>query len=292
MNVYGVIILKIAVVTDSTAVISDEMKQNTHLRVLKIPVIIDGNPKYDVLPEDFYYSLIHSKKFPTTSQPSIGEAEEVYRQLAQEGYEAVISIHISSGISGFFANLAADTPFVEGIKVIPFDSRSTSLPMGIMVETVLRLIEQNKSLEYILESLNKMRQFQCIYLVVDDLHHLVRSGRLSNGTALIGSLLKIKPVLRFDDLGEIVVEEKIRTSKKAFKRVEDLIMIEKERFVQQGLKPILGVAHANDEERAQHLADHLAERSKLPVRVVDLGTVIGAHTGEKTIGMGIMLDVE
>lgn len=284
--------MKIAVVTDSTAVITDEMKHNERLRVLKVPVMIDGEPQFDVAPGEFYKRLKNAKEFPTTSQPSMGEAEEIYQELADEGYDAVISIHISSGISGFYQNLVGEAKLIESIKVIPFDSRSTSLPMGVMVETALRLIERGDSLDQVMEALEKMRQYQCIYLVVDDLHHLVRSGRLSNGSALIGSLLKIKPVLRFDEHGDIVVFEKIRTAKKAYRRVEDLVIEEKNYYEAHGLKPILGIAHADYEDKAFELADHLSERSGLPVRVVDLGTVIGTHTGAKTIGMGIMLDVE
>lgn len=284
--------MQIAVVTDSTAVITDEMKCNDRLRILKIPVVIDGEPQFDVAPSDFYKRLNAAKEFPKTSQPSIGEAEAIYQELAQDGYDTVISIHISSGISGFYQNLVGEANLIDTIKVYPFDSHSTSLPMGVMVETALRLIERGDTVEQILAALEKMRRYQCIYLVVDDLHHLVRSGRLSNGSALIGSLLKIKPVLRFDEHGNIVVFEKIRTAKKAYRRIEDLIIEEKNYYEAHGLKPILGIAHADYEEKALELADHLSERSHLPVRVVDLGTVIGTHTGSKTIGMGIMLDIE
>lgn len=284
--------MKIAVVTDSTAMITDEMRAYPNLRILQVPVMIEGEAQFNVEPEEFYQRLRDAKEFPTTSQPSMGEALEIYDKLAKDGYEAVISIHISSGISGFYQNLAGEANLIENIQVIPFDSKSTSLPMGVMVKSALHLIEQGLPLTEIMEKLDLMRKYQCIYLVVDDLHHLVRSGRLSNGSALIGSLLKIKPVLRFDEFGNIVVAEKIRTAKKAYRRVEDLIVDEMNYYLSKDLKPILGIAHANHEDKAFELANHLAERTGRDVRVVDLGTVIGTHTGEKTIGMGIMLDVE
>ncbi len=283
--------MKIAIVTDSTAVLAEETMKADFLRVLNIPVIIDGVPQYDVPADEFYQRLNNAKEFPTTSQPSLGETLEVYEGLRDAGYDTVISIHISSGISGFFNTLSGIVSDVEGIRVIPFDSRSTSLPMGVMVDTAVELVKQGKDAEDILSALEQMREAQCIYLVVDDLHHLVRSGRLSNGAAIIGSLLKIKPILKFDDSGHIVVSEKIRTAKKAYRRTEELVQEELDFYQTQHWAPTLGIAHAGYEDKANELAEELSKKTGMPVRVVDLGTVIGTHTGAKTIGMGVMLDV-
>lgn len=282
--------MKIAIVTDSTAVLSKETEESDVLRVLNIPVIIDGVPQFNVPADEFYRRLNESKEFPTTSQPSLGETLEVYNQLKEEGYDAVISIHISSGISGFFNTLSGIVRDIEGINIIPFDSRSTSLPMGVMVDAAVSLVKMGKSVDEILAILERMREAQCIYLVVDDLHHLVRSGRLSNGAAIIGSLLKIKPILKFDESGHIVVSEKIRTAKKAYRRTEELVQEEIEFYHTQGWKPMLGIAHAGYEDKANELAEELSAKTEMPVRVVDLGTVIGTHTGAKTVGMGVMLD--
>lgn len=284
--------MKIAIVTDSTAVVADKYKQKENLAFLKIPVIIDGKAQFDLDSDTFYQHIAEAKEFPTTSQPSIGETLETYEYLIQKGYTHIISIHLSGGISGFYQNLVGITSSIEDATIIPFDSHIASLPLGIMVETALDLIDEGKDVGAILEALERMRDAQQIYLVVDDLHHLVRSGRLSNGAAIIGSLLKIKPILEFDKKGNIVVFEKVRTAKRAYRRVEDLLLEKIETYKANDQAFYLGIAHAGYKEKAMELAEELSSRAHVPVRVADLGSAIGVHTGVRTIGMGIMLDVK
>lgn len=283
--------MKIAIVTDSTASLSKSVKEDQDLRVIQVPVIIDGVPQYNVPADIFYQRLSEAKNFPTTSQPSIGETLELYQSLVDEGYTHVIAIHITSGISGYIQTVQSLVNEVKDLHIIPFDSGITSLPMGIMVETALSLVHQGKTSEEIIEALNKMRAVQEIYLVVDDLHHLVRGGRLSNGTAMLGSLLKIKPILKFDENGNIVLYKKVRTAKKSYHETIELIKEDLSFYKTQHFQPILGIAHAGYKDKAQELAQELSKQTGLEVRVADLGTVIGAHTGAKTIGMGIMLNV-
>lgn len=284
--------MKIAIVTDSTAVVADKYKQKENLAFLKIPVIIDGKAQFDLDSDTFYQHIAEAKEFPTTSQPSIGETLETYEYLIQKGYTHIISIHLSGGISGFYQNLVGITSSIEDATIIPFDSHIASLPLGIMVETALDLIDEGKDVGAILEALERMRDAQQIYLVVDDLHHLVRSGRLSNGAAIIGSLLKIKPILEFDKKGNIVVFEKVRTAKRAYRRVEELLLEKIETYKANDQAFYLGIAHAGYKEKAMELAEELSSRAHVPVRVADLGSAIGVHTGARTIGMGIMLDVK
>ena len=280
--------MKIAIVTDSTAVLKEETKNSDCLRVVTVPLIIDGVEQNDLAPAEYYEKLKHTKNFPSTAQPSIGEMANIYESLAQEGYDEVVSIHISSGISGFCNTLKANIDDLSPIPVHIFDSLSTSLPMGAMVDSAVEKAKAGEDATSILDWLEKMRIAQCIYLVVDDLQHLVRTGRLSNGTALIGSLLQIKPILKFDEEGKIVLFKKVRTAKKAYKEAIDLVLEELELYKMKGWVPEIGIAHTNIEERAADYAKILEEKTGYPVRIVDLGNVIGTHTGEKTLGFGIM----
>lgn len=285
--------MKIAIVTDSTAVISEELKKNPNLFILKVPVIIDGEPKTDedISAEEFYHKLSADKKqgLPTTSQPSMGEVMELYNQIAAKGYDQIISIHLSSGISGFINHLKQLVPTIENIQVFPFDSLLTSAPMYDMVETALRLIDKGATVEEILSVLEEMRTEQRAYLVVDDLYHLVRGGRLSNGAALIGSLLKIKPVLRFDEEGKIVVFEKIRSSKKAYKRGIELCV---QRYHELKGKAHITIVHTDYESQALDLASKISAEIGEPVKVNDLGIVVGTHVGAKAIGFAITEKIE
>ena len=285
--------MKIAIVTDSTAVVSEELKKRQNLYILDVPVIIDGRPMTDsdISANEFYQKLAadRNQTLPTTSQPSIGEVMALYDQVAKDGYDAIISIHLSSGISGFIQHLQQLAPTIENIKVYPFDSRLTSAPMADMVETALNMTDAGKTVEDILAVLEEMRREQRAYLIVDDLYHLVRGGRLSNGAALIGSMLRIKPILRFDEEGKIVVFEKIRSAKRAYQRGIELCV---ERFEALSGQANITIVHTAYEEKAMEIAEQLSQRLGVPIKVNDLGIVVGTHVGAKAIGFAITKKME
>ena len=185
--------------------------------------------------------LNNSKEFPTTSQPALGEVLELYKSIAEQGYDTIISIHLSSGISGFVHTLHGLTDEIPGVALYPYDSKITSMPMGHMVEAALDLTEEKASLEEIFAKLDLIRDNTYAYLIVEDLNNLVRGGRLTNGAALIAGLLKIKPILTFED-GKIVLFEKIRSTK-AFARAEKIIG-ERNAGIEAPVK--LYVIHANN----------------------------------------------
>ncbi|HPJ01102.1 MAG TPA: DegV family protein, partial [Enterococcus sp.] len=239
--------MKLAIVTDSTAFLPERVQKHSDLFVIPIPVILDGkiyNEGIDIEAEEYYGLLKNSKEFPTTSQPALGEALELYESIAAKGYDTIISIHLSSGISGFVHNLHTIEEAIDGVKIVPYDSKITSMPMGHMVEAALDLADQGKSLEAILTHLDVIRDNTYAYLIIDDLNNLVRGGRLTNGAAVVAGLLKIKPILTFEN-GKIVLFEKIRSSKKAFNRAEEIIGQHKKE-INRPLK--LYVIHANNPE--------------------------------------------
>ncbi|MFV0559370.1 MAG: DegV family protein [Enterococcus sp.] len=281
--------MKLAVVTDSTAFLPERIKSNPDLFVIPVPVILDGkiyNEGIDIEADEYYALLKNSTEFPSTSQPSLGEVLSLYEELGRKGYDTILSIHLSEGISGFVNTLQSLRDSVKGVKIVPYDSKITSMPMGNMVEAALVMSEQNASLEEILAHLDEIRENTHAYMIVDDLNNLVRGGRLTNGAALIGGLLKIKPVLTFTD-GKIVLFEKIRSSKKAFNRVAERIA----QLTEEIDGPVrLYVIHANNYEVA------LEEKEKIEalipgaeVEIGHFGPVIGTHLGEKALGFAISL---
>ena len=277
--------MKTAIVTDSTAFLPEDIKNHPNVYVIPIPVIIDGkiyNEGVEVADESQFYQLLNeSKELPSTSQPSIGEVLETYNQLAKAGYERVISIHLSSGISGFINNLIGMSPGIEEIEVIPFDSKITSMPMGHMVKVALDMSLANESLDDIISRLEYIRAHTEAFLIVDDLNHLVRGGRLKNSSAIIGSILKIKPVLKFDQ-GSIVLSEKIRSSKKAFTRAEDIVA---KHYKKAKEEHIYYLIHANSLPVAEIEKIKLEEKCPgIHIEIGHLGPVVGTHVGEKTIG--------
>ena len=279
--------MKLAIVTDSTAFIPERVRGHKDLYVIPIPVIIDGksyNEGIDIEPDEYYELLNNSAEFPTTSQPSLGETIEIYRDLQRKGYDTVISIHLSSGISGFYSTLFTFKDDIEGLDLIPYDSLITSMPMGHMVEAALDDLDEGFDLQAILAHLDKIRDHTYAYLIVEDLNNLVRGGRLTNGAALIAGLLKIKPILTFDQ-GKIVLFEKIRSSKKAFKRAEKIIG---QRINDIPYPVKLYVIHANNLSMALEEKERL--KKEYPNAIIEIGhfgPVIGTHLGEKAIGLAI-----
>ena len=275
--------MKTAIVTDSTAYFSERIINHPDLFVIPIPVILDGKIYDEGVDLDInaYYELLkNSKEFPTTSQPSIGAVLEMYQELAAQGYERVISIHLSSGISGFVNNLISMAPGIKEIEVRPFDSKITSMPMGYMVETALTMVAADEPIEAIMEKLTFIRERTEAFLVVDDLNNLVRGGRLNNGAAIIGSLLKIKPILKFDN-GNIVLSEKIRSTKKALHRVEDL-MEKRDKKSKDDLK--FFIIHANSLAVAELEKKEMEERIPgIEIEIGHIGPVVGTHVGEKSV---------
>lgn len=283
--------MKIAVITDSSAVLHQEILAKENVFVLPISVTID-NESYiegqNLTAEEFYQKMASSKELPKTSQPSLLELEEILAGLTEKGYTHAIGLFLSSGISGFYQNIHHLQEEFEGLTVAFPDTKITSAPLGMMVENVVKWADAGQSFEEILSKLEQQIQKTTAFIMVDDLNHLVKGGRLSNGAALIGNLLSIKPILYFTDEGKIEVFEKVRTEKKAIKRLLEILQEE----TQDGNYQI-AIIHANAPEKAQDFKQALEETgvtSQLPI--VTFGSVIGTHLGEGAVAFGISPIIE
>ncbi len=279
--------MKLAVVTDNSAVIPQEIASHADLYCLNIPVTIDDQSYIEgqnLSIEAFYQKMAQSAELPKTSQPSLAEFDALLNQLTHDGYTHVIGLFLSSGISGFWANsqfLVDEHP--ELTVAIP-DSKITSAPLGYMVKTVLDMAENGSTFEAILETLSFQIERTDAFIIVDDLNHLVKGGRLSNGSALLGNLLSIKPILYFNDEGVIEVYEKVRTEKKAIRRLLDIL---KEK-TQDGHYDV-AIIHANIPEKAQEFYQLLKESGfDDDLRIVPFGSVIGTHLGQGAIAFGMI----
>ena len=232
------------------------------------------------------------EKFPTTSQPPVGELVELYESLADEGYDTVISIHLAGTISGFVRTLETTVKDAvsDRINLIPYDSKITVLLMGYLAIEAARMAQNGADLDDILKRLDHVRDTIDEIFVVDDLQNLVRGGRLSNASAFIGSVLRIKPLLTFDDESDkIVAFEKVRSSKRALKRAEDLF---DERIKGMDYPLRLIIFHGNDEAAALAWRDKLAKNHPdCPIDISYFGPVIGTHLGEKALALGWMEDI-
>ncbi|WP_080843982.1 DegV family protein [Cytobacillus gottheilii] len=275
--------MKTAVVTDSTAYIPLEIRKKLNIHMIPLSVIF-GNETYQEEVEitaDGFYEEVKTKELPTTSQPPVGEFMELFEKLSKE-YDEVVSIHLSSGISGTFQGAVSAGSLVEDIKVFPFDSEISCMVQGFYVLEAAEMAAEGKNAAEIMERLEEMRKTLKAYFMVDDLSHLQRGGRLSSAQALIGSLLQVKPLLHFEDK-LIVPFEKIRTRKKAMKRIVELLG----EAVQSGEPHRAVIIHANREQEAIDWKAELEEQFPHVEFVISyFGPVIGTHLGEGSMGLG------
>lgn len=273
-----------AIVTDSTAYLSKEEREKYNIHMVPLSVIIDDTSyeeEVTITASEFYDRVRNEKKLPKTTQPAIGKFVAKFEELAKE-YDEVVTIHLSSGISGTYQGALQAGEMVEGIDVYGFDSEIACAVQGFFAIRAAKLAAAGKNAKEIIQELEQMRTSMQAYFIVDDLAHLQRGGRLSAGAALIGGLLQIKPVLHFENK-VIVPFEKIRTRKKAIKRAETML----DEAVQKHGALDITVIHGNCEEEAtkwmQELADRYPEAS---IKLSYFGPVIGTHLGEGAIGIG------
>lgn len=275
--------MKTAVVTDSTAYIPKELREKWNINMIPLSVIF-GNETYreevDISAEAFYEE-VKNRDLPTTSQPPIGEFVELFEKLSND-YDEVVSIHLSSGISGTYQGAITAGTMVDGIKVYAFDSEISCMVQGFYALEAADMAEQGKSGEEIIARLGEMKHSIRAYFMVDDLSHLQRGGRLSSAQAFIGSLLQVKPLLHFEDK-RIVPFEKVRTRKKALNRVVELLAED----AGSGEQYRAAIIHANREAEALEWKKELETQfPNVEFMLSFFGPVIGTHLGEGSMGMG------
>ncbi|CKI83228.1 DegV family protein [Streptococcus pneumoniae] len=277
--------MKLAVFTDSSAYLSEETLQREDLFVLDIPVNIDGEEYVEGInlsAEEFYQKMAQASELPKTSQPSIAKLDEILTSLKEQGYTHALGLFLSSGISGFYQNIQYMVDDYEGLTITFPDTLITSAPLGIMVESVFNWRDQGDDFASIQDKLAIQISRTSAFIMVDDLDHLVKGGRLSNGAAILGNLLSIKPILYFNDQGVIEVYEKVRTEKKATKRLIEII---KETTASSQYRVI--VIHGNAPEKAEELRQHLLDFGLgSDVSLATFGSVIGTHLGAGSIALG------
>ncbi|EDL63908.1 DegV family protein [Bacillus sp. SG-1] len=276
--------MKTAIVTDSTAYIPKELRDRYNIKMIPLSVILGGETyreEIDITASEFYEEVVNEEKLPTTSQPPLGSFVELYEDLAKD-YDAVISIHLSSGISGTYQGAIQAGDMVDGIEVYAYDSEISCMVQGFYPIYAARLASEGVDPQEIIRKLDEMKESVKAYFMVDDLVHLQRGGRLSAAQAIIGSLLQVKPLLHFQEK-VIVPFEKIRTRKKAMKRIVDLL----DKDIQKGDPLQVVIIHANREEEAEKWKEELQQKyPDTDFMVSYFGPVIGTHLGEGSMGMG------
>ncbi|MGL4523398.1 MAG: DegV family protein [Bacilli bacterium] len=276
--------MKIVVVTDSTSYIPVQLREQYNIHMIPLSVIIDGESfeeEVEINTEQMFERLKMAKDFPKTSQPSVGRFLELYEKLSQD-YDAIISIHLSSGISGTYQGAVSAGNMVDSITVFPFDSEISCMMQGYYAIEAAKLANEGATPEQIMARLNEMKTTMDARFMVDDLAHLQRGGRLSATQAMVGGLLQVKPILHFVDT-KIVPSEKIRTRKKAVKRIIDLA---EEQLATGNPYQLVVISDEGSEEAATVAEALLTKYANASVDVTTFSPVIGTHLGPGAFAIG------
>lgn len=279
--------MKIAIVTDSTAYLSRDEVAALDIKVMPIPVIIDGTvyrEGIDLTTDEFYEKLATSASFPSTSQPAVGEWITLFESLQADGYDGAIVVNLAATISGTVNTVAGLTDAVPGFQVFGYDSKITVRLMGHLVMKAAQMAQNGAEPADIIATMDEMAITMDEYFIVDDLQNLVRGGRLSNASAIIGTMLKVKPILTFDnDSNYIVPFEKVRSMKKAMARAEELF----DQARAEANYPLRAmVIHANAPEAGAKWRDELQQRHPdMPFELTYFGPVIGTHLGAGALAL-------
>jgi DegV family protein with EDD domain len=236
----------------------------------------------DLTSDTFYRRLAASDDLPSTSQPSVSDFERVYRALLEDAPDAtVLSIHVSAALSGTFHSGREAVSRLPDANVHLFDSRTVSLPEGLMVYHAAQMAEGGMGVDMILKRLESMQAEVYGYLALDTLDYLARGGRIGRAARLTGTLLNMKPVLTLRG-GAVEPYERYASRSRAIGALRDLAV----EGGQGAARLQLGVMHAACAQDAHALADDLRKALEPEVLIVgDIGPAVGVHTGPGAIGV-------
>ena len=272
-----------AIVLDSTADFPDAAERFPNWRVVPLYVLF-GDESFrdgvDLGAKEFYERLKVAPVLPTTSQPTPGDFLACYEQLG--AYERILSLHISSRLSGTYQSAGTAAEMLGDGKVRTIDSETASAAITMLGLAIQRRLERGTTDEEIDALVDRYRSTHGLLFTVDTLEFLARGGRIGRAAAFSGQLLNVKPILGIKD-GEVVPVKRVRGNRKAFQEFVDAL--------DSGTRDVpslrVGIAHADAPERMAELGKMVRDRrpqAQIEAEA-ELGAVIGAHGGPGTVGL-------
>jgi len=278
---------KVAIITDSTAYLPEELLDEFNIHVLALKVIW-GEESFDdgvdMTPTEFYDRLEKSDVMPSTSQVTIGEFTQLFQKLHAEGKE-ILAILISSALSGTVASAQKAMEEVPDARIEIVDSKATIGELALQVLVGARAAHSGASLDECKAAAEKARENSGVVFAVDTLEFLHRGGRIGGGKRLLGTVLAIKPILTLVD-GKVEALDQARTRKKSMARLVEIVA---ERV--EGKSNVrLAVAHAKSSEDGQALLNAASFINPIETLLSDMSPVIGTHVGPGTLALAYQFE--
>jgi DegV family protein with EDD domain len=281
---------KVAVVTDSTASLSEEYLRESGVVVVPLHVVIGAKDHREGMDEEatpaFVAAALREWTPVSTSRPAPSAFLDVYRRAAEAGAEEIVSIHLSGEISGTYESCqlaAKESP----VPVRCVDTRQVGPATGYAVQRAVDVLAAGGDALEAADAARRAGEGAVSLFYVDTLEYLKRGGRIGSAAALVGSALSVKPILQVKD-GRVTTLEKVRTSARALARLEELAVA-----AADGRPVDVAVAHLASLDRAQILAGALEQRlvdnlEARQLRLVEVGAVIGAHVGPGLVAVCVV----
>ena len=282
----------IALVTDSTCDLPAEIIEKYSIEIVPLTVHFKDDTYYDKIDlenEEFFSMMESAEELPTTSQPSVGLFIDKYQDLADK-YDEIISIHISSALSGTIESARLAAAQTEDIKVEIVNSKSTTTGLGFLVLLAAKMIEEGKNIKEIKSTLEKEREKLTIYFTVSELTYLEKGGRIGKAQAFLGSIFNFNPILELSAAtGEITPKEKIRGYKKTNQKMVELALEAAENSDNVNFAYIYGKNSDNYQQLKELFEAELQNQPKYDYHILEnkIGTVLSSHTGPLVYGIVI-----
>ena len=283
------------ITTDNNSDLPEEYLKDHGVGCMYLSYSMDGKnyTHGNFLPEHEFYEAMRNGSMPTTAQVNPENAKTLLEPYLKEGKD-ILHIAFSSGLSGTYnsSRIAAEELMEEypDRKIIVVDSLSASLGQGLLVWLAQQKKELGQTLEDVADWVEKNKLKMVHLFTVDDLNHLYRGGRVSRTTAIVGSMLNIKPVLHVDNEGKLTAIGKVRGRKKA---LQELVKLMDEKIGSFGADcDTIFISHGDCEQDAQYVAAKVKEKYNIKNIIINqVGATIGAHSGPGTMALFFVGDV-
>lgn len=275
------------ILTDRGADITPEVVEEFGIKFAPLRIILEGKTYtsgVDLDSSAFYKMLEETKSFPTTSMPSAGEFADLYRELAKKDPE-ILSIHISSGLSGTLSAAKLGAEMVPEAKVTFWDSMTLSCPFGWQVETAARMIKSGEKVDAVFQKLNGIREKVQGMFTLNDLRYLIHGGRISHITGLVASVLNIKPIIGVEkQQGKYFQVGKFFSISRAIQGM----IVQIENWYGSKDKLRIQLLHGNNMEAVAQLREKLTSTFDCVFDpILPIAPVLGAHTGPSMVGLSV-----
>lgn len=275
---------KTAIVMDSTGYLTRDIVKQFDINIVPLNVTVGEEtfPETEITNETFFEKLNKISGFSRTSQPSVGAFLEVYERLFANGAEEIISIHLSRALSGTLVSAQMARDLASNKNIHLFDSEAAALPLGLLAWAAAEWANAGMGAVAILDKLAKLKKETKLFFILETLENLHRGGRIGGAAALIGTLLQIKPILYFNERGEIDVFDKVRSQGRAWERVRREL---DSALASDGSFRIC-VIHVSARELAENISRELREAyPQQDIRIFEAGPVIATHVGPGAFGL-------